>query len=137
VRRLQDRVDLLSRDSAEWLFVYGTLLPDSEAPIDESIWRADAVRGRLYDLGPFPGLVDLDDLLASWVNGYRRKVERDLLATCIDEYEGVGDGLFRRIETTTRAGHRAWVYVYNRALADGARGPLNAWDGPRGAWPSG
>ena len=33
------------------------------------------MRGRLYDLGPYPALIDLDDPAAGWVEGYVRAVE--------------------------------------------------------------
>ena len=36
------------------LFVYGTLAPESPEVAGREGWVADAVRGRLYDLGPYP-----------------------------------------------------------------------------------
>ena len=51
-------------------------------------WVPDAVRGRLYDLGPYPGLFDLDDPSAGWALGYVRPVTRDELEGPLDEYEG-------------------------------------------------
>ena len=38
-------------------------------------WTADRVRGRLYDLGPYPALVDCDEPGAGWVEGYVRPIE--------------------------------------------------------------
>jgi gamma-glutamylcyclotransferase (GGCT)/AIG2-like uncharacterized protein YtfP len=115
------------------LFAYGTLMPrDPESAAREG-WEPDAVRGRLYDLGPYPALIDLDDPAAGWVEGFVRPVDRDELERRLDPWEEVDRGLYRRVEATTRNGHCVWVYVYNRPLPPQARGPLARWDGPRQA----
>jgi gamma-glutamylcyclotransferase (GGCT)/AIG2-like uncharacterized protein YtfP len=111
------------------LFAYGTLGP---ATPDETGWEGDAVRGRLYDLGTYPGLFDLNDPTAGWVEGHVRAVGAGELAGRLDAYEGVDEGLFRREATTTRAGRRAWVYLYARPRPQWARGPLARWERPRG-----
>lgn len=112
------------------LFAYGTLGPRGAGAVERDGWSADAVRGALFDLGPYPALVDLDGPSAGWVDGHVRAVtERELLVS-LDPYEGVGQGLFARRETTTRAGRRVWVYVYLPALPQYARGPLSHWSGP-------
>ena len=56
------------------LFAYGTLAPEPADVASLEGWVADAVRGRLYDLGPYPALVDHDDENADWVEGYVRPV---------------------------------------------------------------
>jgi gamma-glutamylcyclotransferase (GGCT)/AIG2-like uncharacterized protein YtfP len=109
------------------LFAYGTLGPASAA---EAGWREDAVRGRLFDLGPYPALVDLDDPGVGWVHGNVRPVGASELRRRLDTYEGVDEGLYRRVAATTRSGRRAWVYVYARALPPGAR------EVPDGRWRS-
>src|SRR5690349_12358557 len=115
------------------LFAYGTLMPaDPESAAREG-WQPDAVRGRLYDLGPYPALVDLDDPGAGWVDGFVRPVDRDELEDRLDPWEEVDRGLYRRVEATTRKHCRVWVYVYNRPLPPHARGPLGRWDGARRA----
>src|SRR4051812_14226585 len=98
------------------LFAYGTLAPDGLEAAARGGWVADSVRGRLFDLGPYPALVDLDDPAAGWVQGYVRGVTPAELAGRLDAYEGVDDGLYRRVAATTRGGRRAWVYVYARPL---------------------
>ena len=115
------------------LFAYGTLMPADRDAADREGWRPDAVRGRLFDLGPYPGLLDLDDPGAGWVEGFVRPVELAELEDRFDPWEQVDRGLYRRVETTTRDGRRAWVYVYNRPLPHGARGPMDRWDGRRRA----
>jgi gamma-glutamylcyclotransferase (GGCT)/AIG2-like uncharacterized protein YtfP len=117
------------------LFAYGTLMPaDPETGAREGC-SSDAVRGRLYDLGPFPALVDVDDPSAGWVEGFARSVELAELEGPIDRWEGVADGAYRRVETTTRNGQRAWVYVYSRPLPPDADGPLDRWRGNQRFWP--
>lgn len=120
----------MSADEPELLFAYGTLAPASAQDAAREGWREDAIRGRLFDLGPYPGLVGLDDPTAIWVKGYTRRVDPDELRGRLDAYEGVDEGLYRRVAATTRAGRRAWVYVYARAL------PATAREIPEGRWRS-
>jgi gamma-glutamylcyclotransferase (GGCT)/AIG2-like uncharacterized protein YtfP len=111
------------------LFAYGTLMPDGPETAAREGWVADGVRGRLFDLGPYPALMDLDcnDPTAGWVEGFVRPADPAELNGCLDTYEGVDEGLYRRVATTTRAGRRVWVYVYARPLPASARGPLTRW----------
>jgi very-short-patch-repair endonuclease/gamma-glutamylcyclotransferase (GGCT)/AIG2-like uncharacterized protein YtfP len=108
------------------LFVYGTLVPGLEpAPMSDIVRQMTRVgpatiRGRLYDLGPYPGvLLDDGDAL---VKGKLVRVPPDCWQR-LDRYEACplpdsSDGLFRRIRTTaTRDVGQpvvCWVYVYNR-----------------------
>ena len=59
----------------ESLFAYGTLAPDGPEAASRGGWEPDMVRGRLYDLGPYPALVDVDDPEAGWVAGHVRAVD--------------------------------------------------------------
>jgi gamma-glutamylcyclotransferase (GGCT)/AIG2-like uncharacterized protein YtfP len=115
------------------LFAYGTLKPGGPEAEAAGGWSADAVRGRLFDLGPYPALVDLGDPSAGWVEGFVRPVGESEIRDRLDPYEGVGEGLYRRVASMTRAGRLAWVYVYARPLPRGARGLLTRWEGPRDA----
>jgi gamma-glutamylcyclotransferase (GGCT)/AIG2-like uncharacterized protein YtfP len=117
------------------LFAYGTLAPADPETAARGSWEPDMVRGRLFDLGPYPALVNLDDPSAGWVPGYVREVETDLLTGQLDAYEGVAEGPYRRESTITRAGRRVWIYVYGSPLPPEARGPIEQWDGPRVAFP--
>ncbi len=92
-------------------------------------WEPDAVRGSLFDLGPFPALVGLDDPGGGWVEGYVRRGLSAELIDRLDAYEGTDEGLYRRVETITRSQQRVWVYVYDRPLPRDARGPLTRWEG--------
>jgi len=89
-------------------------------------WRPDAVRGRLYDLGPYPALVDLDDPTANWVSGFVKAVDAAELERH-DRWEDVESGLYRRTQTTTRNNEIVWVYVYAQPLPASAVGPLDRW----------
>ena len=111
------------------LFAYGTLMPTDAATVASQGWMSDAVRGRLFDLGPYPGLTDLDAPCAGWAEGYVRAVEPQEL-DAFDRWEDVDGGTYRRVETMTRNGLRAWVYVYARPLPPEARGPLPRWREP-------
>jgi gamma-glutamylcyclotransferase (GGCT)/AIG2-like uncharacterized protein YtfP len=116
-----------------WLFAYGTLMPSGPDAAEREGWRPDAVRGRLFDLGPYPALIDLDDPEAGWVEGFVRPVDLVELETRLDPWEEVDRGLYRRTRTVTRASCCVWVYVYDRPLPPHARGPLDRWDGRRRA----
>ena len=111
------------------LFAYGTLAPDGPRGAAGLGWVADEVRGRLYDLGPYPALVDHDDMHAGWVEGFVRAVDPIELTHDLDPYEGVDEGLYRRVAVTTRGGRLVWVYLYARPLPRQARGPLTRWKG--------
>lgn len=117
------------------LFAYGTLAPGDPATVAAGGWEPDMVRGRLYDLGPYPALIALDAPDAGWVEGFTRPVELETLSGPLDAYEDVGHGLYQRRLTTTRSGREAWVYMYSAPLPPGARGPIARWEGSRIPWP--
>ncbi len=112
------------------LFAYGTLVPRDPSRRVAQGWLVDAIRGRLFDLGPYPGVVDLDEPSAPWVEGFTRPVEELELRDRLDPYEAVDEGLYRRLSTTTRSGRRAWIYVYARPIPASAH-EITAWNGPR------
>jgi len=121
--------------TAAWLFAYGTLSPDGPKSAARGGWSADAIRGRLYDLGPYPTVDGPGGPGLGWVEGYVRPVSEGELAGRLDLYEGVAEGLYRRQVVTTRVGRAAWVYSYARPLPADARGPLDRWSGRRGVEP--
>jgi gamma-glutamylcyclotransferase (GGCT)/AIG2-like uncharacterized protein YtfP len=109
-------------------FAYGTLAPLDAETATANGWEADAVRGRLYDLGPYPALVDHEDQKADWVEGYVRPVTWDLVRERLDPYEGVEKGPYRRVSAMTRAGREVWLYVYDQVLPVTAIGPISHWN---------
>jgi gamma-glutamylcyclotransferase (GGCT)/AIG2-like uncharacterized protein YtfP len=98
------------------LFVYGTLFPAlAPSSIAAAVARLRSlgpatVPGRLYDLGPYPGLVADDE---SRVVGELFAVPDGKLLAALDEYEGRE---FRRVSTmaTMPSGDAVacWLYVY-------------------------
>jgi gamma-glutamylcyclotransferase (GGCT)/AIG2-like uncharacterized protein YtfP len=116
-----------------FLFVYGTLRSEGDRRMYHAFSRhADyvgkaMVPGRLYDLGPYPALVSVDEGEPAeyHVVGelYRLHPDRwaDVLAR-LDAYEGVEAGLYRREQWTALRDDGlevpAWVYVYARPLRD-------------------
>lgn len=113
----------------QYLFVYGTLLPEAGTnPMSETIRRLNplgkgTIQGRLYDLGDYPGAI-LDSSSHSTVAGLVYELPDDrLVLQALDSYEGFApddhDGsLFVRTRKTAilEDGRRihCWVYVYNR-----------------------
>ncbi len=119
------------------LFVYGTLRPGLSSEGSrlvrdlESLGEA-TVRGVLYDLGDYPGMVVGDGL----VHGDVLRVKSMEQLAALDTYEECDRPapLFHRIVTTARSRDgsecMAWVYVYAREVADATRidhGDYAAW----------
>jgi gamma-glutamylcyclotransferase (GGCT)/AIG2-like uncharacterized protein YtfP len=110
------------------LFVYGTLSPQHAPPeIAATVRRlrpvgAASVRGRLYDLGEYPGAI-LSKSSRSVIRGEVFELPSDAQTlSSLDSYEGFepgkpGSSLFVRrtwpvvMDDGTRL--RCWVYVYN------------------------
>jgi gamma-glutamylcyclotransferase (GGCT)/AIG2-like uncharacterized protein YtfP len=113
----------------ERIFLYGTLRPGHAPPeIAAAVSRlrridAGTVRGCLYDLGAYTGMV-LDDS-ASEVRGEVFAVPDAETLARMDAYEGFYPGdaaasLFFRLKTDVALengpSEACWVYVYNRPL---------------------
>ncbi|MGB7158639.1 MAG: gamma-glutamylcyclotransferase family protein [Tepidisphaeraceae bacterium] len=122
---------------SDLLFAYGTLIPGCEpAHMSDLCARMETlgdatVRGLLYDLGRYPGVVEGD----GFVRGIVLRVPPDAWDR-LDAYEGCpvpggGDGLFRRITTRAQldAGGEVacWLYVYARDVDDRGAVPSGDW----------
>jgi gamma-glutamylcyclotransferase (GGCT)/AIG2-like uncharacterized protein YtfP len=117
------------------IFVYGTLREDpsyefshflapNASPVGEAV-----VRGRLFDLGSYPGMA-LSDTPGELVRGELYEIDRNRLQAVLpllDEYEGCGPSdatphEYRRelveVRTHTGATVKAWAYVLNRPTDD-------------------
>lgn len=119
-----------------YLFVYGTLLDEYAPPeVAETVRRLEYVgdgfvRGRLYDLGEYPGAV-LDGAARTKIYGrvYLLPDDADVLEK-LDDYEEFhphdesSQDIFVRRETVVflRDGRklRGWIYEYNRAVKSSA-----------------
>jgi len=121
---------------SDYLFVYGTLLP-SEAEMDmasivQQIRRLGQayVRGRLYDLGEYPGAI-LDEASETKIAGELFELPPDSsVLAMLDSYEGYeltdpAGSLFIRVKSPVQLSDgreiESWVYVYNR---DPGKSPL-------------
>lgn len=114
----------------QYLFVYGTLKRSVANPMG-SLMRAHAayveeaiIAGRLYDLGPYPGLVLEDSGTAVYGELYKI-LHPNALLSLLDAYEGCGQDEprphdFGRVEATVRdtsgVDYRAWVYIYQNQV---------------------
>jgi gamma-glutamylcyclotransferase (GGCT)/AIG2-like uncharacterized protein YtfP len=119
---------LSSRHSRPRLFVYGTLRRGFEnryAHLLDGSARylgTARVRGRLYDLGQYPG-IRLGGDATQWVTGdlFRLRNADSTLAT-LDAYEG---SEFERVSATAElpGGERlpCWIYEYKWDVADDRR----------------
>lgn len=115
---------------SEYLFVYGTLQPDIAPPEIANTVRqlrpigSAFVRGRLYDLGEYPGVI-LDASSDTTISGEVFELPDDqTVLTTLDEYEGFNPSdheasLFVRIKCLVILSDgrklESWIYVYNRS----------------------
>jgi gamma-glutamylcyclotransferase (GGCT)/AIG2-like uncharacterized protein YtfP len=129
------------------LFVYGTLMSTATGALGKGMRERlqreaqrvgpATIRGRLYDLGRYPALVDSDDP-AELVYGevFALNAPRTLLAW-LDRYEGIvpgqhGHNEYERVERPVRldSGQEitAWVYLYRKSIAGAPRIAAGRWD---------
>ena len=117
----------------EYLFLYGTLLPELAPPLLRTSLATlrrlglGAVPGCLYDLGPYPGAI-LDPNAVTRVRGQVFELPDDrAVLPLLDAYEGFDPGnparsLYvreKRPITLADGGHLdCWVYAYNRPPGD-------------------
>ena len=125
------------------LFVFYGLLKQGAAGMPDHIdldaggefLRDVSLRGDLYDLGGYPGIIDGDGL----VKGILYRLDNAALAVPLDEFEDVVPGendasLYLRVKREVcdhngqRTGETAWVYWYNQPI-DGYQKIVN------GNWP--
>jgi gamma-glutamylcyclotransferase (GGCT)/AIG2-like uncharacterized protein YtfP len=120
------------------LFAYGTLQnPARRAAV---IGRATpcrvvaeaSIRGVLYDAGEYPVLRP-SAAAEDRVPGVLLELDDGALE-CLDDYEGVASGLYRRercpVELASGGAVDAWVYVYARSVTGLRR--IAAWPAERG-----
>jgi len=114
--------------TTEYLFLYGTLLvesPDEVVGALKSLRRLGPahVRGRLYDLGEYPGAV-IDHSANTSVHGELVELPADkAILDALDKYEEFDPSrpqksLFVRKKTRIKLADgrnvEGWMYVYNR-----------------------
>ena len=111
------------------VFVYGLLQPGFSPPRTMTRHWPDEVAGLLYDLGPYPGAVTIGEAVG-WIEGSVVEIDERELAR-LDEFENVAAGEYVRVRTTTRSGHEAWIYRYQRSLPPHAE-LVRRWTGADG-----
>ena len=107
------------------LFAYGQLQPGIRPPRTMRRAWPDRVRGELFDLGRYPAAVRIGATAGSFC-GHVIEIDASELAE-LDAFEGVDEGLYLRVTTTTEAGCPVWIYEYARPLPAVARGPIERW----------
>jgi len=114
------------------VFVYGTLRAGgSHGAVLDPYKRSEArVRGHLFDLPEgYPAMVVLDG--EEWVHGELVEAVPDRVMGLLDHYEGVEEGLYRRVTVEAWLGLRpvpAWAWVMDRPeLRGGVRVPSGRW----------
>ena len=116
------------KDSAEWVFLYGTLLPQFAPEAMRDVvarlhFHGDgSLRGVLYDLGEYPGAV-FDATTDRRVDGTVFELPEDpQVVEALDRYEGYeptphARNLFmrklQRVDLTTGEAIECWAYEYN------------------------
>ncbi|MGB9609812.1 MAG: gamma-glutamylcyclotransferase family protein [Bryobacteraceae bacterium] len=104
------------------LFLYGTLKRGFDNPWSRRLWSEavfvgrGTVRGRLYDFGPYPALVETDEDDAA-VHGEVAALRRSGLLSDLDSYEGPQFArMLRPVRIEDGAALDAWVYVFRGSL---------------------
>jgi gamma-glutamylaminecyclotransferase len=113
---------------SEVLFVYGTLRRGgpSHTLLGAASFVAEAtVRGCLYHFGAYPALRPLGE---TEVHGELWRCDAETLRR-LDSYEGVEEGLFRRVSLRSSGGE-CWAYVAGPRLRLEEATPLDS-----GRWP--
>jgi len=107
------------------VFVYGTLRADGShgGLLARHEHLPARVRGHLYDLpAGYPALVA--DEAAGWVHGELIRAVDPRLLGLLDHYEGVDEGLYRRVVLRVHLGLRAesaWTWVMDHPERRGGR----------------
>lgn len=110
------------------IFVYGTLLSTAGHPMgarlqgEARLVGAASIQGRLYELGKYPGLVEVADA-AERVQGEVHALNSPATSLAwLDAYEGIVPGRqqnqYERVERTAQLASggelTVWVYLYRR-----------------------
>lgn len=111
------------------LFAYGLLKSAYQPPKTSRRHWPDRIRGRLFDLGPYPGAIDVGTA-EGWFEGEVIELESAELGA-LDRFEGVENGEYRRLRATTESGQAVWVYEYCRQVPPEATA-LVRWEKPTG-----
>ncbi|MVN92444.1 gamma-glutamylcyclotransferase family protein [Mucilaginibacter aquatilis] len=107
----------------EYIFVYGTLLKTFNAGVMRSVQEylhfegKGSILGQLYDLGQYPGLVEVASATDTITGEVYRTNNAQAVFAVLDEYEG---DEYNRVVKTVKLGNQkeinCWVYVFIQEL---------------------
>lgn len=112
----------------DFIFVYGTLRRGQRADVGDQGGEficCDAIRGRMYDCGWYPG-VKVGEKDPPIVLGDVYRIRDGRLPPRLDKYEGYPH-LYDRVQVTSLGGRKVWVYVHNGDMADSTPVPSGNW----------
>ena len=111
--------------SSEYLFVYGTLLRQSQSPMSSMLLSNSkfidkgTVRGRLFDIGEYPGIVVDEDSTKEVMGELFKLSNPSSILKKLDSYEGAE---YKRIKADVyleNGDHvSAWVYNFTQPTDD-------------------
>jgi gamma-glutamylcyclotransferase (GGCT)/AIG2-like uncharacterized protein YtfP len=117
---------------SERLFVYGTLMRASSHPLAQELMQRAAFEGearfngRLYLVSHYPAVVP-SERSEEWVHGEVFVIRDPDFLVALDRYEECGPEdtqptEYRRLQQTVELSSgesvEAWMYIYNRPVAD-------------------
>jgi gamma-glutamylcyclotransferase (GGCT)/AIG2-like uncharacterized protein YtfP len=112
----------------DFIFVYGTLrqgermdLRNQKLNFEVDFISRDKINGRMYHIGTFPGVKDVNsryDFNDPTVSGEVFRIRGSSIIAVLDAYEGYDAdsptrGLYDRCQVKTERGRMVWVYTYN------------------------
>ena len=110
---------------SEYLFVYGTLLRQSQSPVSSMLSKHSSfiekgtVRGKLYDIGEYPGIVVNDDSKKEVMGEVFKLNNSASLLKKLDSYEGKE---YKRVKAHVYLDNgdhlTAWIYNFTHPTDD-------------------
>jgi gamma-glutamylcyclotransferase (GGCT)/AIG2-like uncharacterized protein YtfP len=139
-------VDQIPDPEPTAVFVYGTLkqghVRSGRWPRPPQSIAVATIRAQLFDLGPYPGILPGDDLVAGEMWCFQPDDMRETLAA-LDAVEGFGQGgrdlyLRRVVEAVDEQGVGRAAYAYFFARPDKMQAAIRLAPGPDGRcrWPA-
>jgi len=117
--------------SPDYLFVYGSLRKDTPTPLyallqDNCTFETEGYfKGKLYDLGRYPGAVACQDTICKVFGELYRLTDVDKVFRILDAFEGCSvqfaqphEYVRKKIQVVIDNGNAisAWAYLYNREV---------------------
>jgi gamma-glutamylcyclotransferase (GGCT)/AIG2-like uncharacterized protein YtfP len=122
----------------EFLFVYGTLRQEFALPVHDLMKQhcrfhgQGSIYGHLYQVDDYPGVITPPHCRSRVHGELYRIIDKDELFLLLDDYEQCSakypkphEYVRTQVDMATNSGDvsKAWIYIYNRAVAGLARIP--------------